>query len=98
MTEERGIKEITEIIDALELTVDTAAKALEDGELGLSDITHALDLVKQYEKFIEAVRDAGEVIDEAKDISEDEAIVLGMRVYAMLKKIGKLVKQAKELK
>lgn len=97
MTEEKqGMKEINEIVDALELTIDTAAEVLEDGKINLSDLPAALTLVNNYKVYVNAVDNAGEVVAEAKDIDETEALALGMRVFAIIKKTAATIKEARK--
>ena len=90
-----AIKEINEILDALELTVNTAGVVMADGKIDFTDIPAALKLVNNYETFINAVKGASGVIEEAKDIDETEAMAIGLRMFKIITGVKDIIKQAK---
>lgn len=90
-----AINEINEILDALELTVNTAGVVMADGKIDFSDIPAALKLVNNYETFINAVKGAAGVIEEAKDIDETEAMEIGLRVFKIITGVKDIVKLSK---
>ena len=91
----KGIKEISEILDALELTLNTVGVVMADGKVDFSDIPAALKLVNNYEKFINAVKGAQGVIEEAKDLDETEAIAIGLRMFKIITGVTNIIKQVK---
>jgi hypothetical protein len=92
----KDIKNINEILDALELTLNTAGEVLADGKISLSDLPSALKLVNNYKVFMDAIEGALEVIEEAKDIDETEAIAIGLRVYKIISGVAAIVKEARK--
>lgn len=89
------IKEITEILDALELTVNTAGVVMADGKLDFSDIPTALKLVNNYETFVNAVKGATSVIEEAKDLDEAEMMAIGLRMFKIIVGVKDIIKLVK---
>jgi len=91
------MKELNEILDALDLTLDTAGAVLEDGKVDLGDLKHGLTLINNYKVFTGAVEGAKEAWPEIKDLDQADAIAIGVRVYGSLKKLVDIVKAAKAL-
>ena len=83
----KGIKELSELVDGIEAVGVPVAKTLADGKVNASDLPHALDLVKNHQKIIDAVSGLDEVVPEAKDIDPAEAVILVQKLYAAAKNI-----------
>lgn len=94
-SKEKSIKEITEILDALELTVNTAGVIMADGEINFSDIPTALKLVNNYETFLNAVKGSSGAIGEAKDLDESEMMAIGLRLFKIISGVKDIVKIVK---
>lgn len=88
-------KNITEIFTALSILSKTAVEITADGKVDVADAKHILELLNEYKAFIAAVEDLKLVVDEAKDIDEQEAIQLGLSAYGLVKDVVKAVKQMK---
>jgi hypothetical protein len=82
----KDVKNILEVLEAIEVLAIPAKQALKDG-LDASDLPKLLEIVKQHQKLIDAVEGIGEVVDEAKDISEEEAVQIAVKVIGLFKKI-----------
>lgn len=88
-------KNINEIFVALSVLSKAAVEITADGKVDVADAKHVLELLNEYKAFIAAIEDAKEVIDEAKDIDEQEAIQLGLAAYGLVKDVVKSIKQMK---
>jgi len=88
--EKKGIKECLEMLDGLELLSVKGLEIAKDG-LELNDIPKALEVFKQYEVLVAAVKGSGEILAEVKDIDQAELMELGARVLGMVKKIKEAV-------
>lgn len=88
-------KNTMEIFTALSILSQAAVEITADGKVDVADAKHILDLLNEYKAFIAAVEGADVVIDEIKDIDEQEAVQLGMAAYALVKNVVKAVKQMK---
>lgn len=79
-------KEINEILDGIELLVVSGKKIAKDG-VSLADLPEAVELVKHVDIIIEAVKGAELAIVEAKELTQEELLALGMRVFALVKAV-----------
>ena len=82
----KDIKNIMEVLDAVEVIGVPAKAALKDG-LDAGDLPKLLEIAKSYQKLIDAIDGIGEVIDEAKDIDTAEAAIIASKVLSVIKKI-----------
>lgn len=80
------VKNIIEVLEAIKVAGCPIKKALKDG-LDSSDIGALLDLVKNYQVFLDAVEGIADTIDEAKDIDSAEAIIITSKVFEVIKAI-----------
>lgn len=83
------IKNTTEVIDAIDATVDMVKKVLEDGKVDIKDLPVLMDLVKAIPVYKVAVEGAKDIKDELKDLSQDEIAFLALRMLAIVKKFAK---------
>ena len=81
-----SIKEITEVLDAIELLGVTISKASKDG-FTTADFIHLVDLLQNVNVFVDAVKDIGECVTEAKDIDQAELLTIGTKAYTLVKNI-----------
>ena len=82
---EKGIINILEVADASKLTLVAGKKVFKDGKVDGADFAHVVDLVKEYDVFAAAVADIGEVVPEAKDLDEQELVVLGAKLLEVIR-------------
>lgn len=87
MAGEKGIKEIMEVLDAVQLIGVGAKQVLKDGKVGLDDLPVAMALVAQANVIVEAVKDAALVLEEGKELSEEEAAQLIAKLYAVARAV-----------
>lgn len=83
------IKNTTEVIDAIDVTIDMVKKIIEDGKVDSKDIPVLLDLVKAIPAYKAAVEDAKDIKDELADLSAEEINILALRMQAIVKKFSK---------
>lgn len=88
-------KNINEIFVALSVLSKAAVQITADGKVDVADAKHILELLNEYKAFIAAVEDAKLIVDEAKDIDEQEVVQLGLAAYGLVKDVVKAVKQMK---
>ena len=88
-------KNINEIFVALSVLSKAAVQITADGKVDVADAKHILELLNEYKAFIAAVEDAKLIVDEAKDIDEQEAVQLGLAAYGLVKDVVKSIKQMK---
>lgn len=94
MSEELGIKELSEIIEGLGEIAGFAGAVLQDGKVGADDIVHLVELGSKFEKLADAVKDADQAIDEAKNLKQDEVLALIGLIYGAVDKFAKAKKGA----
>lgn len=85
--EAKGIKNITEILAAVEACLLLTKEVMKDGKIDYSDVVVLPKLVAQLGVIVAAIEDAKEAIEEAKDIQAEEAVALVAKVYAIAKKV-----------
>jgi hypothetical protein len=90
---ELGIKESLEVIAAAKLVGVNVVAAAKDG-LDFSDAQYAINIAKDSEKIVEAVKDIGLVDDEVKDLSQEELLQLGMAAFDLVKSVAAANKSA----
>lgn len=83
------IKNTTEVIDAIDVTIDMVKKIIEDGKVDSKDIPVLLDLVKAIPTYKAAVEEAKDIKDELADLSAEEINILALRMQAIVKKFSK---------
>jgi hypothetical protein len=79
-----GIKETLEILDGLELLGVAGVKISKDG-LAMDDIVHLVSVAKEFEVLSDAVEGGDDALKELKDLDQDEAISLLVRLFALVK-------------
>lgn len=79
--EERGIKELVELLEGLEVLASAAGAVLEDGKVRLNDVSVVIDLGSKFQVLADAVGGLSDVPKEAKDLSEEEVKQLVSKVY-----------------
>jgi len=92
--EKKDIKEISELIVAIEVVGVSIGGMLADGKINALDLPLALNLLKEHQKLIDGASNLGELIPEAKDIDPMEAVALVQKLYAVGLNIKNAVKPA----
>jgi predicted RNase H-like nuclease (RuvC/YqgF family) len=82
----KDVKNIIEVLEAIEAVGVPAKQALKDG-LDVNDLPKLLELVKKYQVLIDAVDNIAEVVDEAKDIDSQEAVQVVLKAFQVAKSI-----------
>lgn len=89
------LKESLEMVKGVSLLLEGIMEVMADGKIGFDDATVLLELAKKYEVFTVAVKDAGLIPAELKDLDETEIVALGLAIYPLLKKMKDLVLKIK---
>lgn len=87
MSEQKSTKEIKELVHGLKLVGLAAKKITKDGKIGLDDLVHLVDLVKESDKLVAAVSGVGDLDDEAKNLDQAEIMELIALLYGAAKEI-----------
>ena len=80
------VKNTLEVIEAVKI-VGVAVKEIAKDGVGIDDLPKALELLKKYELILAAVNDVELVVDEAKDIDSDEAVLIVTSLMSAIKAI-----------
>ena len=88
-----GIKETLEIIEGLGVVVPAGVEVAADKQLSAKDIKPVVEAIKKYDIVVDAIKDSGEAIKEAKDYDMIELAQIGA---AFLDKVIKPTKAAYE--
>jgi hypothetical protein len=83
--EKKGIKESSEMIDGLGVLVKAGFKIAKDGKVDLSDLSHLVDVAKEFDTLMEGFKGLDEIDDEVKDLDEAEAIALVAKLFKVIK-------------
>lgn len=84
---EKGIKEIKELLAAVEVVGTAVKKISKDGKVDLTDAVYLVELGTKLNVLVAAAEGIKEIPAEAKDIQADEAIELVGTMYQIAKKI-----------
>lgn len=82
----KDVKNIIEVLEAVKVIGVPAKQALKDG-LDAGDFPKLLEIIKKYQVLVDAVDNIGEVIEEAKDIDSQEAVVVVLKAFEVVKAI-----------
>lgn len=83
----KNVKELKELIIALQIIGVFAKKVAADKKVNLEDLPYLVDLAKQMDEVLAGIDGLGEVDDEIKDIDEAEAMELLGQVLKAVKAI-----------
>ena len=89
---EKGIKEILEVFDGLDVLAETAGSVMENGKVGPEDITALVELATKFGTLQEAVKGAKEAMEEGKDLDQAEVMQLLGRIYGVVEKFAEAKK------
>lgn len=82
----KDIKNIIEVLEAIKAGALPVKAALKDG-LDASDLGKLLDLVKNYQIFLDAVEGIADIGEEIKDLESAEAVIIASKVFEIIKAI-----------
>lgn len=85
--EQKGIKEIKELLAGVEVLAVAIKKVMKDGKVDLQDAAVLVELGAQFPVLMAAVEGIKEIPAEAKEISAEEAIELVGKIYDIAKKV-----------
>lgn len=86
--EKLGIKEISEVFDALDVLAQFGGQVMANGKVDAGDITALVGLATQFEKLSEGAKGADGALKEAKDLDQAEVLAVVGRVYQVVKKFS----------
>lgn len=81
----KGIKEINEVFDGLELLAKTGGKAYADKEFTVADLPLLIDLAVNAKVLMDAFSGLSEIEAEAKDLDGAEQLALINRIFGVAK-------------
>ena len=84
--EEKGIKEITELLDGLGELASFAGAATKDGRIGIDDLSYLIALGSKFDVLANAASGIDEALLEAKNLKQDEVLVIIGKVYEIVKR------------
>lgn len=87
MSGEKGIGSILALIEGLKLVGLFAKKVGADGKVSAEDLPAVIDLVLKADVIIQAVKGAGELPAEAKDLQVDEVQEIVAKLYEAAKAV-----------
>jgi len=76
----KGIKEILEVFDALDLLAENGGKLYKDKKIDMSDLPVLIDLAVNAKVLLDAAGGLKEVVAEAKDLQSDELLTIASRL------------------
>ena len=82
--EQKGIKEVMELLAGLEVVAVAAKKALADGKVNLEDAKVLFDLIDKLAVLVEAVKGADQIPAEVKDLTGEELQAIAAKVLQVV--------------
>jgi len=87
--EKVGIKEIKEVLIALEAMGIIGMKIANDKKVDLADIPHVVSILKKFDMLEEAVKGSDKILEEFKDLDESEVVELVTMLFSLVRNIKK---------
>lgn len=87
MAEEKGIKQLLELVAGVKEVALIGKEVLKDGKIGISDLAVLAKLLEKQQVLMDAFSGVGEISGEVKDLGADEvlevvtALVLAAKEY-----------------
>lgn len=94
MSEVKGIKEINEIFDGLDVLAAFAGGVMADGKVDVKDIDDLVSLATKFGTLQEAISGAKDAVAEGKDLDQAEVVAILGRVYQTVEMFAKAKKEA----
>ncbi len=88
----KGIEQISELFDGLDVIAETAGKVYQDKKVNLADLPHAIEMLVKAETLMEAFKGLSEIKKEAADLQNDELLAIATRMI----QVGKKYEQARK--
>ena len=76
MDEKKGIKELKEFLNAMEVLARTAGMVMKDGKIDLADLALLVPLFTQMGALMEGFKGLDKALGEMKDLEESEVVEL----------------------
>lgn len=83
----KDIKNLLELLTAVELLAVTGAKVAKDKEVNKEDLVHIIALAKNFELITNAVKDVDQLDEEMKDLDEAELIAIVSKLFMIVKAV-----------
>ena len=74
--EEKGTKEVKELLAGIKILAVAAAKVMKDGKLGSDDVGVVIELLSKQDQLVAAVQGLDEGLLEVKDLTIEEISVI----------------------
>lgn len=83
--ESKGIKETLEFVAGLKVVVPAGVEVAADKKISAKDIKPVVEVIKQYDVVVEAIKGAGDIVPEVKDLDQIELAQIGMATVELFK-------------
>ena len=80
-----NIKETKELFKGCEVIAETLGAVLKDGKVNMADLALLPELAMDFGVFKDAAKDASLILEEMKDLKEEEILEIVMCAYAVAK-------------
>ena len=87
MSEVKGIKEISELLNGVEMLGVVSKKVMADGKISLADAGIVFEAVQKYKAVVAAFQGINDVPAEVKDLSAEEANLLLSKLLSVVQAI-----------
>lgn len=84
---EKGIKELSELLVAVETLAIAGAKIAKDKKVNAEDLPAVIELVKKLDTVLVGIKDVDQIDEEVKDLDEAELIAIVSKVLVIAKSI-----------
>lgn len=85
---EKGIKEISELLDGVKLLAVSGKKIAKDG-ISAEDVAHVVTLFTNFNTIVEAYKGLGEASEEIKNLDQSEVIEIIGKLYEIVRDVEK---------
>jgi hypothetical protein len=92
MSEEKGIKEILEIFDGIDVLANFGGQVMANGKVGAEDITALVGLATSFNVLQEGLKGSKEALEEGKNLDQAEVLQIIGRVYNVVESFAKAKK------
>ena len=86
------IKEIMELMKAIEVIAVAGSKVAKDKKIGADDLLVLIDLMKEIEVLKDGFTGLGELPKEAKNLEKEEMVEIVMGVFSIVEKVKAALK------
>ena len=83
----KDIKNLLELLTAIELLAVTGAKVAKYKEVNKDDLVHVVTLAKNFELIANAVKDVDQLNEELSDLDEAELIAVVSKLFMIVKAV-----------